>query len=216
MEKVKKFKRATAISNLYDTKHEVFELTGAWKSVLGDPSKSGAWLIYGAEKNGKTWLALMLANYLSSFTKVHYISGEEGKDKAFVDSCVRAGIKPNNRSLLITDYEPIEDLNARLKSRVAPKVVFIDNLTIYADELTSSLFRKLLTDHPKTLFIFLAHEDRGAPYTAVAKLCKKLAKIIFYVQGLIGIVSGRCPGGKLIINDEQAALYHGQSTNDQE
>jgi len=33
------------------------------------------------------------------------------------------------------------------------------------------------------------------------------------VQGLTGFVSGRVPGGALVVDEEQAALYHGQSVS---
>jgi hypothetical protein len=210
MDKSRKFKRAASAGTLYSIKHSYFEFEGYWEAVLGQPEKNGAWLIYGAEKNGKTWFALMLANYLSGFKRVLYISAEEGKGKAFVDSCIRAKIEPNNRSILFTEYETIEELNARLKSRNAPAIVVMDNLTMYSDELKNGGFRSLLNENPNVLFIFLAHEERGAPYTATAKLCKKLSKIIFHVQGLVSNVSGRCPGGRLIIDEQKAALYHGQ------
>jgi len=211
MKEPRKFKRATRAGAIYNITHDCFELDGVWAQVLGEPEKNGAWIIYGPEKNGKTWLALMLANYLSSLTKVHYISAEEGTSKGFVDCCIRARIEPNNRSLYFVEYEPISELKARLNSRNAPGIVFIDNLTIYSDELNSKAFKELLDDHPHTLFIFLAHEERGLPYTAVAKLCKRLSKIIFRVQALTCIVEGRCPGGRVLIDENQAALYHGQS-----
>lgn len=209
MDKGRKFQRASSAGALYSIKHSYFNLDGEWLRVMGQPEKNGAWLIYGAEKNGKTWLALLLSNYLSKFRKLLYISGEEGKGKAFVDSCIRAKIEPKNRSLMFVEYETIDELNARLKSRNAPQIVVLDNLTMYTDELKNGGFRKLLSDNPLVLFIFLAHEERGAPYTATAKLCKRLAKIIFHVQGLSCSVSGRCPGGVFNIDEEKAALYHG-------
>jgi hypothetical protein len=67
----------------------------------------------------------------------------------------------------------------------------------------------LLNEHPKKLFIFLAHEQNGNPHTAAAVLCKMLAKIIIRVEGLACHVSGRCPGGTLIIDEEKALIYHG-------
>jgi len=57
--------------------------------------------------------------------------------------------------------------------------------------------------------IFLAHEEKREPYTATAKLCKKLAKIIVHIEGLTAFISGRCPGGTITINEQTAMLYHG-------
>jgi hypothetical protein len=202
--------RTLSVKNLYDIKHKTFAFDGVWLDAMGNPEKNGAWIIWGAEKNGKTWFALMLADYLSrGDDKVLYISGEEGTDKAFIDACSRAGIGPEKRGLNFIEYEPIEEVSARLKKRKAARIIFIDNITVYVDDLKNGAFRKLLNDHPDCLFIFLAHEDRNEPYTATAKLCRRLAKIIVHVEGLACTVSGRCPGGRLMIDEEKAALYHG-------
>lgn len=203
--------RTLSIKNLYDKKHKTFAFDGVWLDVMGEPERHGAWIIWGQEKNGKTWFALKLAEYLSQKEKVLYISAEEGIGKAFVDACARAKISPHNKGLNFKEYEPMEEVSAYLKKRKSAKIVLIDNITIYQDELKNGHFRQLLKDHPEVLFIFLAHEERGEPYTATARLCRKLAKIIMHVQGLACHVSGRCPGGKIIIDEEKAAIYHGQN-----
>lgn len=207
----KKSGRTLSIKNLYDKKHKSFQFDGVLADVMGSPSINGAWIIWGAEKNGKTWFALKLADILSHHGKVLYISAEEGTGKEFVESCKRAKISASNASLNFMEYEPVTDLNDRLSKKKAARIVIIDNITIYAEEFKGGGFRKLLEDHPDCLFIFLAHEDRGEPYTATAKLCRRLAKIIVHVEGLACTVSGRCPGGRLVIDEEKAALYHGQN-----
>lgn len=189
----------------------MFEFDGIWQDVIGKPETNGLWLIWGPEKNGKTWCALMLADYLSQFERTLYISAEEGINKGFKDAIIRAQISALNKSLSFIDYETLPELADRLIRRKAPRIVLIDNITVYNDELKNGALRKLEKDFPNVLFIFLAHEDRGEPYTATAKLCKRLAKIIIHVEGLACIVSGRCPGGRAVIDEERATLYHGES-----
>lgn len=70
---------------------------------------------------------------------------------------------------------------------------------------------ELLARHPEKLFVFVAHEERNAPYTALAKLIKKLAKVIINVRGLTCIVSGRVPGGVLTIDEQMSRLYWGNA-----
>lgn len=206
--------RNRTIKNLYDQKFSTFPFEGVWQATIGQPETNGAWLVYGAEKNGKTWFALCLAEYLSSFASTLYVSAEEGMGKTFVDACQRAQIDPNNRKLHFLEYIPIEELSAKLAKRKSAKVVVLDNLTIYQDELKSSALRTLLQKHSEKLFVFIAHEERNEPYTAAAKLAKKLAKIIVRVEGLACFVSGRCPGGSLVINEKHAVLYHGNQILD--
>jgi hypothetical protein len=209
----RKFTRALTIKNACDKKHDVFEMAGEWQKVLGNPETTGAWLIYGAEKNGKTWLALMLANYLSTFETLYYMSAEEGISKAIVDALHRVNIDRDNRRITLNEYEPLDELYCRLKARRAPRIIVIDNLTSYNNELKNGRLRQLLIDFPDRLFVFIAHEERKEPYTVTGKIVKKLAKIIIRVEGLACSVSGRCPGGLLIIDQQAAALYHGHDVD---
>ncbi len=138
-----------------------------------------------------------------------YISGEEGTGKNFVDTCERAQLNPNNKKLQFLEYLPLAELNEKLSKRRSAKIVVIDNITIYADELKNGGLRRMLEQHKDKLLVFVAHEERNEPYTATAKLCRKLAKIIVRVQGLSCFISGRCKGGILMIDEEKACLYHG-------
>ncbi|MDL2315060.1 hypothetical protein LJC16_02245 [Bacteroidales bacterium OttesenSCG-928-C19] len=202
-------KRSLSTGNLYQKVFKLFDFEGFWADVFGQPERGGFWLIWGKEKNGKTWIALLLAYYLSTKGKTLYISAEEGIGKEFVDTCKRIGLDPANRNLQFWEYEPIEDLEKRLAKRNSEEIVFIDNVTVYNEELKSGKLEQLRLRFPQKTFIFLAHEDRKEPYTATAKMIKRLAKIIIYAEGLAGIVSGRCPGGRLVIDEEKACLYHG-------
>jgi hypothetical protein len=183
-------------------------MDGYWQAVMGNPEANGAWLLWGPEKNGKTWFAVKLADYLSTFMRVLYVSAEEGIGKAFVDTCRRAALNPGNRNLNFEEYVSIQELDALLSRRRSPQCVVLDNMTIYADELKNGTLRRMLNKYPQKLFVFVAHEERNEPYTATAKLVRKLAKVIVYVRGLMCTVSGRVPGGNLMIDQDRADLYH--------
>jgi len=212
MAKKQQIPRAKTPRNLYDQKHETFAFDGIWYEVFGEPQTSGLWLIYGAEKHGKTWFALKLAKYLSQFMRTVYISAEEGTSKEFVDNCERAGISHKDR-LNFYDYLELPSLEAKLRQKHAPRIVFLDNVTMYSDELKGGVPKRLVKDYPRTLFVWLAHEERKEVYTAQGKLIKKLAKAVIRVEGLRCHIGGRVPGGVLDIDWEQAALYHGQKAS---
>jgi len=204
--------KSMTLGNLVSIKNKTMDVEGIWTDVLGKPQKKGLWLIWGNEKNGKTWFALKLANYLSNFEKVLYVSAEEGTNKTFIDNCQRAGLNIGNRSLHFDRYLPIGELDEKLSQRKSARIVFIDSITIYHEELKNGVFRKFANKHSKKLLVFLAHEDRKQPFTSTAKMVQRLSDIIFYIKGFKCFVSGRCPGGTLTIDEEKSALYHGEGT----
>lgn len=209
--------RKLSTGNLYSQVFKYMPLTGIWKEVLGKQTRRGCWLIYGDEKNGKTSLALMLANYLSTIDSVLYISGEEGTYDTFTEACVRAGIRAENRNIHYLGYLPIEELKAEVFSnRKCEKIVFIDNITVYKNELTDLAIKELMDQYPETLFIFIAHADGKDPATAPGVMCRKLSKVYFFVEGLAATVTARGgKGGTIIIDPEKAALIHGDRINKQ-
>lgn len=203
--------RAISIKNVYGKVFRTFDhFSTALQNVFGTPERDGFWLVYGQEKNGKTWASLMLANLLSQEARVAYISAEEGMSMNFRDTMKRLGISHKNRQLKLYEYLTLDEIEMLLgRSRGRPTVVVLDNITVYADELKGGHVRRLQNEYPNTLFIWIAHEDKGKPYTAQAKLVQKLAKVIIRVEGLRAHVGGRVPGGEFDIDDEKAELYFG-------
>ncbi|MBF2024343.1 P-loop NTPase family protein [Flavobacterium psychrophilum] len=202
--------RAISTKTLFEKKYKEFEFTGVWGDVLGNPEKGKEWLIYGDEKNGKTLFALKLAEYISQFESVMYISAEEGFGKSFQQNAKeRAKIDFKKSKVKWLEGEPLDEIERILDKRQSPKVVFFDNMTAYKDEFVNGRYRKLTQKYPNITMVFVAHEERGEPYTAAAKLCKKLARIIFRVEGMVANITGSCPGGQIIIDEQTAQLIYG-------
>lgn len=197
------------IKDVYSKDFKTYQFDGIWRDLLGDPEAGGAWLIWGEEKQGKTWFALKLANMLSRFNKTLYISAEEGLDSNFRNAMIRAGLSDKNKKLMLSGYISISVLEEKLKGRKAPKILFFDNLTIYNEEMKYGKFRELLEKNRDKLFIFLAHEENRKPFTTTAKMCKRLAKIIIHVNGLTAFVGGRCPGGLIGIDENTSSIIWG-------
>lgn len=204
--------RSLSTNNIYSKKFKTFDFDGIWKIIFGSPERSGFWIIWGAEKHGKTWMALILSDYLSHFENVLYISGEEGISKEFIDACKRANIDQTNSRIKWQEYLSIDELEEKLSKRKCPRIIVLDNISVYSDELSKKKLREIQLKYDDKLFIFLAHEDRGEPYTAPARFAKKMAKIIMYVEGLRVVVSGRAPGGQFNIDEQKSKLYHGEIT----
>lgn len=203
--------RAITVKNVFEKVFRTFDhFTGELAEIFGTPERGGFWLIFGKEKNGKTWASLMLANLFSQEVLVAYISAEEGISMAFQATMDRLQISHKNRNLKFYEYLTLEEIEHLLgRTRGRPAVIFLDNVTVYADELKGGHVRRLQQDYPNILFVFVAHEDKNKPYTAQAKLVQKLAKVIIRIEGLRAFVGGRVPGGEFDISDDKAELYFG-------
>lgn len=201
--------KAISTSTLLSKVYRTYEFDGVYHDVFGSPERGGIWLAYGNEKNGKTLLALLLAKLMRNYDNVLYVSAEEGTGKDFQRNVKQAKIPHDAKNIKYVEYTPLEELEMKLKSRQGPRFIIIDNVTVYNDELKNGVLRKLMVAYPNHTLLLLAHEDKKEPYTATAKLAKKLAKIIMRVEGMEVTVSGRCPGGSIILNEELAMIYHG-------
>lgn len=209
--------RAISLKTLSEKKYKTYDFTGVWGDVLGSVEKGKIWIIYGEEKNGKTTFALKLAECLSRFESVLFVSAEEGTGLSFQKNVQeRAKIDLKKAKIKVMEYTEIDELDKILDKRQSPKVVFFDSLTIYNDELKNGVFRKLTSKFPNTTMVFLAHEERNEPYTSTAKLCKKLADVIIRVKGLKATISGKCKGGEILIDEQTAQLIHGSQIKKQQ
>ncbi|MBB1541523.1 MAG: ATP-binding protein [Flavobacteriaceae bacterium] len=201
--------KALSVKQAYSKKFKKFEFEGIWQEVFGNPETTGGWIIHGDEKQGKSTFALMLANYLTKFGKVLYISAEEGISEHFTGAMKRMGINDTNKNFKIIEYEEWEDIEERMKKRQCQKIIFIDNITKYVDEITKAKLKELMMKHQDKLIIFVSHEERGMPDTAAGRYWRKMSKIIVQAKGMRVTVLGRCPGGNIMIDEEKALLYHG-------
>lgn len=201
--------KALSVKQAFSIVFKLFEFTGLWLQAFGKPETTGFWYLGGEEKNGKSTFAMMLAKYLTTFGKVLYISAEEGLSKDIIGAMKFAGLSDKDKNFHIIGYEPWEEIENRLESRKCAKIILIDNATIYRDEVTKKMISEFKQAHSNKLIIMVCHEEKGSPDNALATHWRKLAKIIIQAQGLKAIISGRCPGGTLMINEEKANLYWG-------
>jgi KaiC/GvpD/RAD55 family RecA-like ATPase len=193
---------------------KTYKFDGIWEKILGEQERGGIWVIFGNEKNGKTTLALLLAEYLTKFDKLNFVSAEEGTGFTFQQNLARAKIDFKNTKIRFFDYLEINEMEAILAKRQSAKIMVIDNTTAYVDDLKTAVLRRLKRQFPDTLFIIMAHMEKNEPTTATARLAKKLCNVYFRVEGLTAFVGGRCPGGIITINDQTAMLYHGSQIKD--
>ena len=158
VEEKPKFTRSIPISKLYNQKHKDLIVSGMWKDVFGTPELGGIWLIWGNEKNGKTWYSLKLSEHLSERYKVLYLSAEQGLRKSFKEACLRAQLDSKNKKLVFDNYMTLNALKDKLIRRRSADIIFIDNVSVYQDELKYGGLCQLTTEFPQKLFVLIAHE----------------------------------------------------------
>lgn len=204
--------RSLSTKNLFDKKPKrLIELSNPeLKEAIGEAERKGCWLLYGYEKNGKSWMAGMLTKELSKTEKVWYISAEEGVDESFKAGMRRAGVTASVKAQW-DEYLPIEEIIYELREGTKKRtgVIIIDNLTMYVDEVKPIYLKKELIDaFPSKLFILIAHEERKEPDGRLARMAKKMAKVIIHVKGLTAIITSRhAKGGEIIIDEEKSEIY---------
>jgi KaiC/GvpD/RAD55 family RecA-like ATPase len=204
--------RSRTTSNLFQKKKNATVALAhpAFQSAIGNAERKGCWIVYGCEKNGKTWFTLRLAKEIARYERVAYISAEEGLDDSFTEAVRRAGITASD-GILWDEYLPVDGIIEKFQKQRSANIIVIDNLTMYSDEMKPTEIKKKLLDAlPSKLIIFVAHEERKEAYPAIARMAKKLAKVIFHVEGLRAFVSSRfSPGGEIVIDEEKSEIYHG-------
>lgn len=211
-------KRSLTTKNLFDKKpgNRVQFASPIFEELIGEAAElKGCWLIYGPEKNGKTWLSLRLARDLAVNQKITYISAEEGTDVSFKMACERAGITRADK-ILFDEYIPVPELIEKFQKPKSSQVIILDNLLIYKDDFRYLKLIDFLNQLPNKLIICVAHEERKEPYPSIARQAKKLCKAYIHVLGLRAFVVSRySKGGHVDIDMEKAELYWG-SDNDKE
>src|SRR5690606_35927054 len=108
--------RLLSTQNVLDKRFKVFDhFVGVLRDVLDTPERFGIWLIYGRDKNGKTWLGLLVAAALSKVVNTLYVSAEEGISMNFRDTLDRINANHKNKRLYYSEYLEIQQIEALLK-----------------------------------------------------------------------------------------------------
>ncbi len=137
-------------NDLAKMKFDTFSLTGKFGKLLGRPYNPFFIMIYGSRFNGKSTVALLLANELvkQRNLKVLYVANEEGAKGTMQEKIVRLGI--NSPIGIIEDYKP--------QLFKAYDVVFIDS-TQTAD-ISHDEFKELKKRFPTTSFVIINQANR--------------------------------------------------------
>jgi GTPase SAR1 family protein len=144
-----------------------YGFSGKWLNSFGDPEKNFTAIIYGDSGNGKTSFCVQFAKYLSDFSKVLYISQEEGIKKTMKDAFILQKMEEVSGRVILGEKFTVADIIKYMKKRNSPQVCFIDSVDRM--RLKYEEFLQILEACPKKTFIFVAWSKGKEPNTAAAK-----------------------------------------------
>jgi predicted ATP-dependent serine protease len=153
-------KRALTISDIENFKPKTLDFSGEWLASIGQPEQKGIWLIWGNSGQGKTTFAMMLAKYLSNFTKVCYNSLEEGLSLS-IKHAIKTVNFNNKKNFILLDKEPIKELIKRLERKQSPSVVIIDSLQYSGIGYQQAI--KIKERFENKIFIYISHSEGTEP-----------------------------------------------------
>ena len=187
-----KLKRAYSPGEVLNMKIPRFEFSGDWQTSIGNPAKSGVWIIWGASGNGKSSFVMQLAKELCSYGGVLYLSYEEGVSKSFQDRINRYKMNEVQGKFRVATDDTLDDLRARLKKRKSAKFVIIDSFQY--SNWSYEQAKTLADDFPRKCFIFISQEYKGQPLGKPAARLKYMAGMKVRVQGYKAYCQGRAIG----------------------
>ena len=175
-------RRAISNKNVMQAKCETAPFTGAWLASLGRPELRCSWIVYCGSGSGKTTYVMQLCKYLTNLCRVAYNSLGQGLSLSLQKAWERVGMEEAGSRIILLQKESLKDIRERLKKKNAPNVVVIDSVNYWIG-FTMRDYTRLKDDHPNTLFVFIAHEDKGQPKGNMAKNIRYDADIKIRVEG---------------------------------
>lgn len=201
-------RRAISVANVFSSKFQTLDLPPEWSAAIGRPEVSGTWFVYGPPKNGKTSFTMMLCKCLAAIKRVVYNSVEEGFCETTKEAVHRAGMTPGESKFVLLDKEELEDLILRLKKHKSPDVIVLDSIQFM--DLRWSDYKRLKSEFPNKLFIYISHIDGKQPDGITARRIWRDASVIFRVEGFMAFPVSRYGGGSNItVSEEKAKEYWG-------
>lgn len=197
-----------AARELASKKFDLLDFRGRWYDLVGTPSCSGVWLVWGASGNGKTSFMMQLSRYLSGFKRVLYDSLEEGLSRSLQLAIVRHGMQEVKNFSIVS--EGVASLECRLEKRRSAEVVIIDSLQF--TQLNKSSYKAFKASYfNHKLLILVSHAEGKHPQGRTADFIRYDADVKLRVEGYRAFAKSRYGGDQkpLTIWEAGAQAYWG-------
>ncbi len=190
--------------------------SGAWRELIGNPSLTGIWTMYGNSSNGKTTGAIKLAQYLTRFERCIYWSKEEDASASLQDAFSRVEILPGERKKIFVPQrgETLEGIKEKLRKPKGPQIIFFDSLQIFAKKYGNQFYYDLKDEFAhKKLLIYVGQADGKNPKGTLGDDVKFDADVKMRVEGHRIYAESRIRGSKrgafVTVCEELANEYWG-------
>lgn len=147
-------------TDLVNHTYTKYNFSGKWNDFIGQPSKNFHAMIYGRPKQGKSILAVQLAQYLSeNFGKVLYIASEEGFSVTLQKKVAEFAI--DNPNLDFANYRDFNQIKEALHVRKY-QFVFIDSVNFI--KITPEDVEDLKSANKNTAFITIQQATKNGNF----------------------------------------------------
>lgn len=140
---------------------DTYEFKGEWSKHIGNPEKNFSCIIYGESGNGKTDYCVKFAKYLSQFTKVVYLSHEEGISKTIQEAFSRNNMKSVSGKVILAEKATVDELIEYLRRRNSPGAAIIDSLDYM--RLTTDQYKLIREACPRKAIIIISWSKGDLP-----------------------------------------------------
>lgn len=205
----KRTNRAYSVSNVLTKKFNELDFHGEWEATLGRPDKAFSAIIWGGTTNGKTEAAIKLAKYLTNFGKVAYDSLEQGLSATMQSALKRNHMEACEKSFMLLDREPFDELLIRMSKPKSPDFLFIDS--VQYTRITKAQYYQLkeLMLQKRKGIIWISQAKGALPKGALADDIMYDVDLKLRVEGFKLFPDGRLNGGgePFVIWAQRAAKY---------
>lgn len=147
-------------SQLSNMEFDLHKLTSKFGEFLGDIAINSFITTHGQPGSGKSTFFLQLADYLTQFGHVLYVTPEEGFSPTFKQKLINNNITSDN--IHITKYNTLKETSSKLKS-IDFKFCFIDSINMIRDASPEAL-EDLRAKFPDVLFAIIMQSTKDGKF----------------------------------------------------
>ncbi len=193
-DKVNRSPAKMSVDGLDTLVHEYYQFSPRWQNFIGNPSKNFHAIIFGPPKQGKSILAIQMADELSKYGRTLYVAAEEGLG-ATLKQKVQDFAPEMNNNLEFSNWKNLKEITEGLEEDPAYSFVFIDSIS--KARLTVEDIENLKKKFPRIAWITIMQSTKEGQFRGSQEYAHD-CDIVIQVSNGIATQQGRfCAGSEL-------------------